>query len=127
MSNFFRRIVRLLSGGSPIEFTITDAAREQLQRALASRSKRARVCLSVYVNDPRFEVSFHYDMQIEDNPDEREFEFCRKNGIRVAIRRTDIRRLVGARLDYQVFGKHGGFIFDNPNAPEDVLSHAPDV
>ena len=66
-------------------------------------------------------------MQIEDNPDEREFEFCRKNGIRVGIRRTDIRRLEGARLDYQVFGTHGGVIFDNPNAPEDVLSRAPDV
>ena len=67
-----------------------------------------------------------YDVRIEDNPSESKFKFCQVNGVRLAIRRSDLHRLDGAQLDFQVFGHHGGFIFDNPNAPKDVLNRVPD-
>ena len=95
---------------------ITDAARERIQRALASASPdrellRIEVGLRNGAFDYRMAAITAADLQDHDR-------VLDHDGLRIVLDGDSAARLEGATVDYQETLLESGFRFDNPNQPQ---------
>lgn len=86
--------------------SVTDAARDELMRAVSSADAGEAVRLVV---DPRFQVGMELDSA---RPGD--FEVL-ANGVKLLVDRGSARRADGIAIDFRVSGMSRGFVIDNPN------------
>lgn len=100
----------------PLVFNLSDAARDKIRDGMASVAGGTHLVVSVDVDDEKYCVGFHYNLNVESNPSATHFALIESNGIELAIEKDDIKFLNGTTLDYAIFESGTeGFVFRNPN------------
>ncbi len=97
-------------------FNLSDAARNKVRAAMASVAGGTHLVVSVDVDDEKYCVGFHYNLNVEANPSKSDFALLESNGIKLAVEKDDVKFLNGTTLDYATLASGTeGFVFRNPN------------
>lgn len=97
-------------------FNLSDAARDKVRDGMSSVAGGTHLVVTVDVDDEKYCVGFHYNLNVEANPSATHFALLESNGIKLAIEKDDIKFLNGTTLDYAILASGTeGFVFRNPN------------
>jgi iron-sulfur cluster assembly accessory protein len=97
-------------------FNLSDAATNKIRAAIASVPGATHLVVFVDVDDKKYCVGFHYNLDIVADPSKSRFVLLESNGIKLAVEKDDVKFLNGTTLDYAVLASGAeGFVFRNPN------------
>lgn len=110
-----RRLRRLAQGERPAVIELTPAAARELRHSLRRERLPGHTRIRVTAIQNR-RGQFRYRLDFDQDFDPRLDLELESLGLRLVVERVQVSFLQGTLIDYDAHPRHGGFLFENPNA-----------